>query len=212
MHAPCAAFVLAGGRSSRMGVDKALAAFAGEPLVVHALRILRAAGLEPAIAGARSPLASFAPVVEDEGRGPLDGICCALASTAESLAVFLPVDQPLAPPQLIHALVEDAEQTGAAVVLPRAVGFTETFPAVLDCAVLPLLRAALEAGQGGCFRAFQQAAEALGRPFRALPVELLAQTGRVRHPRAVPASFWCLSVNTPADLVRAQRLMSRAIA
>lgn len=212
MHAPCAAFVLAGGRSTRMGVDKALAAFAGEPLIVHALRILRAAGLEPAIAGARSPLTSFAPVVEDSGRGPLDGICSALGSTQSPRAVFLPVDQPLVPPQLIRTLLEDAVRTGAAVVVPRAVGFAETFPAVLDRAALPALRTALDAAQGGCFRAFQQAAAALDLPFRTLPVEQLAQVGRVRHPRDVPASFWCSSVNTPADLARAERLLARAIA
>ncbi len=212
MHAPCAAFVLAGGRSTRMGADKALVQLAGEPLIVHALCILRDAGLEPVIAGARSPLASFAPVVADSGRGPLDGICWALRSTPLPRALFLPVDQPLVPPQLIRTLLEDAECTGAAVVVPRAAGFTETFPAVVDRDALPALTVALEAGQGGCFRAFQQAAAVLRRPFRVLPVELLAQVGRVLHPRDIPSSFWCASLNTSDDLVRAQRLGAPVIA
>ncbi len=34
-------FVLAGGQSSRMGRDKALLTFAGQPLIAHALAILR---------------------------------------------------------------------------------------------------------------------------------------------------------------------------
>lgn len=195
-----------------MGVDKALVELAGEPLIVHALRILRAAGLDPAIAGDRPELASFAPIVPDSGRGPLDGICTALASTPAPRAVVLSVDQPLVPPQLIQALVEDAELTGAAVAVPRAAGFTETFPAVLDRAALPELQAEFEAGKGGCFRAFQKAAAALDRPFRVIPVEFLAQPGRIAHPRGVPPSFWCAGLNSPDDLARASRLIARSIA
>lgn len=215
IEAPCAAFVLAGGRSTRMGADKALVEFAGEPLMARALATLRAAGLEPQIAGARSALGAFANVIEDNGDGPLAGICAALAATDAERAVFLAVDQPLAPPRLIEALIEDALITNAAVVLPRAAGFTETFPAVVDRAALPVLREALAAGDGGCFRAFARAATELKRPLRAVPVELLAQAGRVADERGVPASMWCKSVNTPAELRRAERLMAgsgRAIA
>jgi molybdopterin-guanine dinucleotide biosynthesis protein A len=43
-----------------MGTDKALLPFRGRPLVEHALEILRGAGIRASIAGARSPLESFA--------------------------------------------------------------------------------------------------------------------------------------------------------
>lgn len=46
-------FVLAGGKSSRMGTDKALLEFRGEPLIARAIGILKAVGLPVCIAGAR---------------------------------------------------------------------------------------------------------------------------------------------------------------
>jgi len=52
-----AGFVLAGGLSSRMGTDKALVEFDGQPMICRAIEILRAAGLPVSIAGARSSLA-----------------------------------------------------------------------------------------------------------------------------------------------------------
>lgn len=178
--------------------------------MARVLATLRAAGLEPRIAGARSALGAFANVIEDDGDGPLAGICAALAATDAERAVFLAVDQPLVPLELIVALMDEAQITDAAVVLPRASGFTETFPAVVDRAALPVLREALATGDGGCFRAFARAATELKRPLRAAPVELLAQAGRVVDERGVPASMWCKSVNTPVELRRAERLMAGA--
>ena len=64
-EADAAGFVLAGGRSSRMGQEKALLQLAGQPLVVHALQVLREAGLSGTIAGGNASLMAFAPVVED---------------------------------------------------------------------------------------------------------------------------------------------------
>lgn len=201
-----AGFVLAGGRSSRMGQDKALVSFAGQPLVQHALSVLRNAGLEASLAGASSSLAAFAPVVEDceSGRGPLGGICAALASTAARLAVFLPVDLPLLPVSLVDYLLHHAQITGMAVTLPSVNGFAQTFPVVVDRAVLPVLEAELAAGRGGCFSAFQAAAVSLGQPVSVVAVELLVQSGQAAHPDCLPAAYWFLNINTVADLRRAE--------
>lgn len=209
MHADCAGFVLAGGLSSRMGTDKALVPLAGEPLIVHALGILREADLEPRIAGARSPLAQHAPVIEDSGKGPLGGICAALASTQARWAVFLPVDQPLLPPSLLRELLWYAQVTGAAATVPRVSGFTETFPAVVDRAALPSLEAFLSAGAGGCFDALQAAAQQLGRPVSAVPIELLVQAGQVDHPAALPPTMWFVNLNAPAEVARVESLLAR---
>lgn len=209
MLADCAGFVLAGGQSSRMGTDKALVPLAGEPLIAHALRILRRAGLEPCIAGARSPLAHFAPVVEDDGQGPLSGICAALASTQARWAVFLPVDQPLLPPSLLRELLWRAQITDAVAIVPRVSGFAETFPAIVDRAALPSLEASLSVRAGGCFHALQAAAQQLGRPFSAVPVELLVQAGQVEHPSALSPALWLANLNNSTGIARTEMLLAR---
>jgi molybdopterin-guanine dinucleotide biosynthesis protein A len=197
-----------------MGEDKALVRFAGRPLIETALAVLRQAGLESYIAGARSSLAAFAPVVEDQeaGLGPLSGIIAALESTTARWAVFLPVDLPLLPASLLCYLLHHAQITGRAVTVPSVNGFAQSFPAVVDRAALPLLRSELEAGRGGCFAGFQAACAALGEPVTVLPVEPLVQCGQVSHPCALPPALWFLNVNSPADIERAEALRPAPIA
>jgi molybdopterin-guanine dinucleotide biosynthesis protein A len=197
-----AGFVLAGGRSSRMGVEKALVSFRGEPMIVHALRTLHEAGLPASIAGARTSLEQFAPVVPDvhPDLGPLGGICAALASTEARRAVFLPVDLPLLPDSLLVALLEEA----APVVVVEVDGFAQTFPAVVARPTLPGLLAELEAGRGGCFSAFQAAAASLGQSVRVLSLEDLVKQKRLVHPRGLPQESWFLNLNRPDDLHRAE--------
>jgi len=206
MKMDAAGYVLAGGRSSRMGTEKALVQFAGEPLLVHALRILRNAGLSASIAGAHSPLEGFAPVVPDSepDRGPLGGICDALDATKTRWAVFLPVDLPLLPASLVTYLLEEAQEPGTVVTVATLNGFTQTFPAVVDKLTLPGLRLALESGQGGCYSAFQSAASALGQAVKIVPIEQAVKEGKLAHPKALPVEYWFLNVNKPADLLRAE--------
>lgn len=207
-------FVLAGGESRRMGRDKALLPFCGRPLVQNALGILREAGLEPRIAGARTALEEFAPVVADAepGLGPLGGVCAALEASGAERTVFLPVDLPLLPASLVAFLLFRAEITGCAVTVPAAGGFAQTFPAVLDRAVLPVLEAELKVGRRGCFAAFKAAAAGLGQAVAVVPAELLAQSGHAAHLAGLPAALWFANANTPADLRRAEAHLGRRFA
>jgi molybdopterin-guanine dinucleotide biosynthesis protein A len=224
-----AGFVLAGGQSSRMGRDKALVEFAGQPLIARALSTLREAGLNAAIAGSSPKLQSdfepFAPIVDDRepGRGPLAGVCAALASTSARHAVFLSIDMPLLPASLLAYLLRHACITESAVTVASVNGRAQTFPAVLDRRVLPLFEAELKAGRLGCLAAFEAAAAALNQPadnqpadnqpdhnqrLRAIPVEFLVQSGQAAHPDGLPAAQWFLNLNSPADLARAETLLA----
>lgn len=199
-------FVLAGGRSSRMGTDKALIRLGGQPLVAHAIGILQEAGLDVSVAGGYQALAAFAPLVQDRrpGLGPLSGICAALASTSAQCAVFLPVDLPLLPASLVVFLLRRARTTGSAVTVPSVNGFPQTFPAVLDRAILPMLERELESGNGGCFGGFQAAAARFGEAVTVIPVEMLVQPGQIAHPTGLPPARWFLNLNTREDLLRAE--------
>jgi len=148
------AFILAGGQSRRMGKDKALRLLAGVPLVQHACNLVRSAGLEPRIAGARSDLSSFAPTLLDDpacsGLGPLAGICSVLTNTSAPLALFLPVDMPLLPTSLIIYLLHHATVTQSAVTVVSVGGFIQTFPAIIDKAALPSLQSSLDSEDRNC--------------------------------------------------------------
>lgn len=173
------------------------------------LEILRDARLTSSIAGAppeaRANLSHFAPVIDDldSGHGPLAGICSALAVASETWLAFVPIDLPLLPPQLITTLLDRAHLTGSAITLPSLNGFTQTFPCLLNRAVLTGLRRELDAGRNGCFSAFTAVARDSGQLLGVVPVEHLAQTGQIIHPGGLPAARWFFNLNSPADLERA---------
>ena len=88
------AFVLAGGRSSRMGHDKAFLDFHGESLLTRALQLAQSVTADVAIVGPSSKFATFGRVVEDTFRnqGPLGGIHAALKNSTADLNLILAVD------------------------------------------------------------------------------------------------------------------------
>jgi len=194
-------FVLAGGRSSRMGRDKALVALLGLPMIEHSVTVLRAAGLRTRIAGGTLALEEFAEVVREScGRlGPLGGVCAALAACQKERAVFLPVDMPLMAPRMVKVLLEAAEDADAAIALAALDGKAQSFPAVVRRDALTALRGELEAGRRACLRAFQAAAGALGQTPLLVAAEPVAN-----DPRMVEA--WFTNLNTEEDVRRAEAL------
>jgi molybdopterin-guanine dinucleotide biosynthesis protein A len=69
------AFVLAGGRSSRMGSDKALLSFGEQNLLQRALQTAAAAGAgKTFIVGPRDRYAAFGEVVEDRDQAEPDPV------------------------------------------------------------------------------------------------------------------------------------------
>lgn len=144
-----AGFVLAGGRSSRMGRDKALLELDGETLLERGLRQLREVCAEVAIAGGAPELGQFARVIADErgGEGPLAGIIAALAASAAEWNLFCPVDVPFVPRQAWERLVGEASAGGADAVLARVAGQVQPLCGLYRRRLVEPLRAQLESGQ-----------------------------------------------------------------
>jgi len=139
-------FVLAGGRSSRMGSDKAFLEFNGRTLLARALNLLHRLTPEVRIVGPAAKFAAYAPVVEDiyTGRGPLAGIHAALSSSTTKLNLMLAVDLPFVTESLLQFIVECARASDALVTVPRIVGGYQPLCAVYRRAFAPLAQAALE--------------------------------------------------------------------
>jgi molybdopterin-guanine dinucleotide biosynthesis protein A len=119
-RAQASGFVLAGGRSRRMGRDKALLPWKDATLLDHALRRLeRVAADVHVLCGPRPRYADHgAPLVLDGSRdgGALVGVLAGLGALRRPLGVFLAVDLPWLPPELLERLVELAD--GYDAVLP----------------------------------------------------------------------------------------------
>lgn len=102
---PVGGYVLAGGRSSRMGQDKALLDLAGHPLIEYATTKLRRLCADVHILSSEPALAEYGPMVRDvhPGCGPMGGIEAALLHSPFEWNLILPVDVPF----LTTAYLED---------------------------------------------------------------------------------------------------------
>lgn len=101
----CLGVVLAGGRSQRMGADKALLKWRGQRLIDRSFELLRAAGCSRVIVSGNYPQY---PHVNDQfpERGPMGGLASVALSASESRWLVSAIDQPLLDAALLRALLE----------------------------------------------------------------------------------------------------------
>lgn len=113
------AFILAGGKSTRMGVDKAFVEYEGDTLLERALALTRSVTSEVRIVGDPARFAAFAPAVEDIflDCGPLAGIHAALRASHTELNLMLAVDMPFVSAALLQYLIAQAQGAPDAVVI-----------------------------------------------------------------------------------------------
>jgi len=146
---PVTAFILAGGKSARMGTDKAFLEVAGRSLLDHALAIARAAVADVRIIGDPAKFAAFAPAFRDvyPARGPLGGIHAALSNSTTDSNLILAVDLPFLGAGFLQYLIAESQSVEGAVTLPSASGHLHTLCAVYRKQFLPHAERALAEGR-----------------------------------------------------------------
>ncbi|MBV8673135.1 MAG: molybdenum cofactor guanylyltransferase [Acidobacteriaceae bacterium] len=205
------AFILAGGRSTRMGRDKALLPFRGRPLIEHAVAKLRALGFSPRVAGTRPDLGAYAAVIPDHypGSGPLAGIEAALCASDSDLNLFLPIDLPLLPAGFLRWLSARAHETSALATIPCLQGRPQPLCAVYHRNLLPYAQAALAAGDRKVTRVLEKAAVTTRSKLDRFDLETVAAC--VDFSAELPIHRWLQNLNTPVDLQIAALEESRYI-
>src|SRR2546429_7170548 len=117
----CAGFVLAGGRSSRMGQDKALLPFKGRTLLEHVAGEVHGAAGNVTLVGDASRYTYLGyPVIEDivPACGPLSGIHAALTHSTAEWNLVVACDMPEVTAAFLGMMVERAAAGSADAVLP----------------------------------------------------------------------------------------------
>lgn len=152
------AVILAGGKSSRMGRDKAFLPYQGSPLIGRALDIVRGAGADEVLISGRAGQdfsATSCPVLLDlvPDCGPLGGIERALSVAKHPLVLVLAVDLPYMTPEFLRWLAARcSEATGAVPILSEQ---AEPLAAFYPKQARSILTRLMEAGQFGA-RGFVQ--------------------------------------------------------
>jgi molybdopterin-guanine dinucleotide biosynthesis protein A len=186
--------ILAGGRSTRMGVNKALLAFGGRPIIAGLIEKLLPLFRELVIiANDPAPYAELGLAIWPDripDKGSLGGIYTAVYQSAFPLTFCIACDMPLANPAVVAYLGDQA--AGHDVVVPRTPDGYQPLHAVYGKDCLPHLEAMIRAD---CLK--------IDRLFPSVRVRTV-ETEELR--RLDPWLHCFVNVNTPEELEAAMRL------
>ncbi|MEI9814595.1 MAG: molybdenum cofactor guanylyltransferase [Acidobacteriota bacterium] len=133
-----AGYVLAGGRSSRMGRDKAQLPWNGGTLLDHVVDTVKTALGDVTRIGAGYDLPDILP-----DHGPLGGLWSALAHTHCNWVLITACDMPNLTPEFLRDLAHAASASPAGAVVPDINGRLHPLCAAYHCRLLPAAEAAV---------------------------------------------------------------------
>ena len=225
-------YVLAGGKSSRMGQDKALIELAGKPLLLHAVKKLRRVCMDVRVLGANPAFAAYAPIVPDlhPDCGPLGGMEAALSHSVFDWNLFMPVDMPFLPSAFLHNWVRRTlmdEKRGARLAMFTVDGVPQPTLAMVHRDVIPFVTSAVEGGKFKLYPVLEQAGKELaakqgilpGMAFRNMPwndqatfwatPNLFGSRQEVwlatTEAQQAAKHLWFSNLNTPDEFAEAER-------
>ena len=209
-------YVLAGGKSSRLGQDKALLTLAGKTMLEHAVEKLRQVCMDVRVLGSNPAYAAFAPVVEDlhPGCGPLGGMEAGLTESAFEWNLFMPVDMPFLPMPFLNGWVRatvERGETGLRVSMFTVDGLPQPTLAMIHSAVLPYVKEAVARGEWKLYPVLEEAGKKLaekadllpGVVFRNSPWDAESVVGVTEGQRAA-RHLWFANLNTWKEVREAQ--------
>jgi molybdenum cofactor guanylyltransferase len=196
-----AAYVMAGGGSTRFGRDKALAVFAGKPMLARMLELMKSLAEETKVVAAPGKYADIgAQTVVDRwpGEGPLGGIVTALRHAQENAPkcewnLIVSCDMPFLTVEWLRFLAERAAVSEAEVVLAHSENGPEPLCACWRTGAVETLQAAFERG-------VRRVTEGIAL----LRAEVLDEGDWKRFDSA-GRIFW--NMNTTADYEEARRIL-----
>jgi molybdopterin-guanine dinucleotide biosynthesis protein A len=143
------AFILAGGKSRRMGRDKAFVELNGRTLLSRQLDLARSVCANARIVADTAKFSQFAPVIEDvfPGCGPLAGIHAALRSSQTELNLILAVDIPFLSAKFLEFMIAKSRASRATVTIARTSDGWQPLCAVYRPEFADLAEEALKAGR-----------------------------------------------------------------
>ena len=192
MIADCTAIVMAGGKSQRMGGDKATTLLGEQTLLQRVVDIVEPLFGELRIS-VREPRVDLPwPQIGDrhQDAGPLAGLCAALEEVDTPWIFALATDMPFVEPALIELLAQ--RRAGFDAVVPVADGHPQPLAAFYSATCLETIRALLDADDGQ--RSLRAALDRLNVCYVGESDLLAADPGR--------RSFFDL--DTPQDLAAAR--------
>lgn len=144
--------IQAGGESRRIGRDKALLPFLGQPLILRPLRRLATLAEEVLVTSNQPDQYGFLGLkpIPDllPGRGALGGLYTALYAASHPYVAVVACDMPFASAALFAYELIVLRETGADAVMPRTAAGSEPFHAIYTReACLPPIQAVLQAGK-----------------------------------------------------------------
>jgi molybdopterin-guanine dinucleotide biosynthesis protein A len=151
------AFILAGGKSSRMGTEKAFLELDGRLLIDRMIGIAKSVSEAMRIVGPKQKFGAFGQIVTDiyPDRGPLGGIHAALTMSPTEYNLMLAVDMPFVESKLLKYLLAEAHKTPALVVVPRVGGGYQPLCAVYRKAFAEVAEKALSRGDNKIDKLFE---------------------------------------------------------
>jgi molybdopterin-guanine dinucleotide biosynthesis protein A len=180
-------FLVAGGKSSRMGSNKAFVDFHSRTLLARALAVLTGACGRAVIVGDPEVFVPYGHTIPDlfPGCGPLAGIHAALLHSPADLNLMLAVDMPFVTEELLHFLLNTAQTTDAIVTIPRIGNGFQPLCAVYRRGFASTAEQALQAGQ---YR--------INATFASVPLRVIEESEFVAEGFSERCFF---NVNTPED-------------